>query len=379
MNVGVRRFGDGGQIAILGAGSMGRLWAALLPSSCCGFLPRLSEDTSGLEPGRSFSRQEGLPETRCEYVLVRSASPFGTNAPASRQRSGASRPWLAREVLRTPPNAAQGFGKAFPTASPESVPAPTRSRISLPWFRSVTDITLLLVTTKAGDTLSAMEGWLPHIPKNTPVILFQNGLGSQQEVAERWPDRPILVASTTEGANRPEPDVLVHAGVGDTWVGPLTDSASDYTESVVQQLAQSGLRVHAENNIVPRLWQKLVVNAGINAFTALLDCPNGAIVEAPLYRQTIDGLCTEIAALLQADTGERVTPQALRERIEAVARSTASNTSSMRADVNAGRNTEIDFINGYLVQCGQRNGIATPVNQMLVQRVQTLLPFKQSD
>jgi 2-dehydropantoate 2-reductase len=275
--------------------------------------------------------------------------------------------------------APQGFGKACLTASPDSVPAPSRSHISLPWFRSVTDISLLLVTTKAGDTLSALESWLPYIAEDTPVVLFQNGLGSQQAVARRWPDRPVLAASTTEGANRPEPNVLVHAGVGDTWVGPLTDSTSDYTESVVQQLAQSGLRVHAENNIVQQLWQKLVVNAGINVFTALLNCPNGEIVDAPLYRQSIDELCTEIAALLHADTGERATPQTLRERIEAVARSTARNTSSMRADVNAGRKTEIDFINGYLVRCGQRHGIATPVNQMLVQRVQALLPFNQSD
>ena len=343
MTAGVKRFRDGGQIAILGAGSMGRLWAALLPSSHCGFLPRLSGDTSELELGGNFSRQEGLPETRCEYVLVRSAPPS---------------------------MAAQGFGKAGLTASPST--GDVHTSVRLPWLHSAAGVELLLVTTKAGDTLPALEGWLPHIAEDTPIVLFQNGLGSQQAVAERWPDRPILAASSTEGANRPEPDVLVHAGVGETWVGPLTDSASTTTESVVQRLAQSGLQVHAENSIVPRLWQKLMVNAGINAFTALLDCPNGAIVDAPLYRQTIDGLCTEITALLQADTGERATPQALRERIEAIAKSTARNTSSMRADANAGRKTEIDFINGYLVQCGQRHGIATPVNQMLVQRVKSL-------
>jgi 2-dehydropantoate 2-reductase len=231
---------------------------------------------------------------------------------------------------------------------------------------------LLLVTTKAGDTLAALESWLPFIAEDTPIVLFQNGLGSQQTVAERWPSRPVLAASTTEGANRPEPDVLVHAGAGDTWVGALTHSASDYTEPVVQRLAHSGLRVHTENNIMPRLWQKLVVNAGINAYTALLNCPNGAIIDALFYQQTIDKLCAEIAALLQADTGERALPQVLRERIEAVAKSTANNTSSMRADVNAGRKTEVDFINGYLVQCGQRHGIATPVNQMLVQQVKAL-------
>ncbi|WP_417544684.1 ketopantoate reductase family protein [Marinobacter sp.] len=359
-------------IAILGAGSLGRLWAALLPSEHCVFLPRLSIDVSEheFEPRRSFSRQEVSPDTRCEYVLVRSAPPFGANAPASRQRSRASRPWLAREVLRTPPMAPQGFGREFLTASPDSGDAHTH--VNLPWLQSAENVKLLLVTTKAGDTLAAVNDWLPHIPDDTPVVLFQNGLGSQQTVAGRWPERPILAASTTEGANRPSPDVLVHAGAGDTWVGALTASAADHIPSVVQQLAETGLRVHAEENILRRLWQKLVVNAGINPFTALLDCPNGDILGSPLYQQNINGLCGEISVLLQAETSEAIAPEVLREQIETVARNTASNTSSMRADVMAGRKTEIDFINGYLVQCGERHGIATPVNQMLTNRVQGL-------
>ncbi|PCM46439.1 2-dehydropantoate 2-reductase [Marinobacter sp. ANT_B65] len=312
-------------IAILGAGSLGRLWAALLPSAHCGFLPRLS----GGELRRSFSLQETPPETRCEYILVRSAPPFGE----------------------------------------------ARIHVDLPWFRSAENVKLLLVTTKASDTLTALNDWLPHIPNDTPVVLFQNGLGSQHTVAERWPGRPILAASTTEGANRPSPDALVHAGAGDTWVGALTDSATYYTASIVEQLAETGLRIHAEENILQRLWQKLVVNAGINPFTALLDCPNGDILGLPLYQENIDGLCSEISVLLQAETSEAVAPEVLRERIETVARNTASNTSSMRADVMARRKTEIDFINGYLVQCGKRHGVATPVNQMLTERVQTLYRF----
>lgn len=361
------RSGGGGLIAILGAGSMGRLWAALLPSGHCGFLPRISGD---VEPRRSFSRQASLPETRCEYVLVRSVPPFGANAPASRQRSRASRPWLAREVLRTPPMAPQGFGEARLTALQDSGEA--RNHVDLPWLRSAENVELLVVTTKAGDTFAALNDWLPHIPNDTPVVLFQNGLGSQQAVAERWPARSILAASTTEGANRPSPDVLVHAGAGDTWVGALTASAAEHTASVVQQLAETGLRVHAEGSILQRLWQKLVVNAGINPFTALLDCPNGDILKSTLYQQNIDGLCSEISVLLQAETSDAIAPGVLREQIETVARNTASNTSSMRADVMAGRRTEIDFINGYLVQCGKRHGIATPVNQMLTERVQGL-------
>lgn len=334
--------GNGGLIAILGAGSLGRLWAALLPSGHCGFLPRLS----GGELRRNFSLQEVPPETRCEYTLVRSAPP--SMAP-------------------------QGFGRDFLKASPDSGEA--RIHVDLPWLRSAENVKLLLATAKAGDTLTALNDWLPHIPKDTPVVLFQNGLGSQQTVAERWPDRPVLAASTTEGANRPSQDVLVHAGAGDTWVGALTASATEYITGVVQQLAETSLRVHAEDNILQRLWQKLVVNAGINPFTALLNCPNGDILNSQFYQQNIDGLCSEISVLLQAETSEAVAAEVLRERIETVARNTASNTSSMRADVTAGRKTEIDFINGYLVQCGKRHGVATPVNQMLTERVQTLYRF----
>ncbi len=327
------RSGGSGKIAILGAGSLGRLWAALLPSGRCGFLPRLSCDkTEQDQPRWSFSHPEALPETRCEYVLVRSASPS--------------------------------------MASPDLGEA--RIHIDLPWLQSAANVELLLVTTKAGDTLSALNDWLPYIPETTPIVLFQNGLGSQQAVAERWPERPVLAASTTEGANRSSPDVVVHAGAGDTWVGGLTGSAVHYVAGVVQQLSATGLRVHSERHILQRLWQKLVINAGINPFTALLDCPNGDILGSPLYQQSVDGLCAEIACLLQAEASEVVSPAVLRERIEAVAKSTARNTSSMRADVAAGRETEIDFINGYLVQCGKHHGIATPVNQMLTDRVKAL-------
>ncbi|MEC7432745.1 MAG: ketopantoate reductase C-terminal domain-containing protein, partial [Pseudomonadota bacterium] len=62
----------------------------------------------------------------------------------------------------------------------------------------------------------------------------------------------------------------------------------------------------------------------------------------------------------------------LRETIETVARKTAANTSSMRADVQAGRTTEIDFINGYLARLGHQHGIPAQVNQMLAEQVQQL-------
>lgn len=296
-------------IGILGAGSLGRLWAALLPQDQVAFLPR--------------------PDAR---------------------------------------PAATSLSYTF-----ESVNE-TRQTITRPWLQSAENLTLLLVTTKAGDTLTALQQWLPQIPESVPVVLFQNGLGSQQAVAATWPERLILAASTTEGANRPEPDRVVHAGTGETWVGALTQEARSAVSGVVSQLGSSGLVVHGEDQILVRLWQKLVVNAGINPFTAILDCPNGDILATEFFLDHIDPLCSEIARLMAAEGIGTPTAGELRQRIETVARNTARNTSSMRGDILNGRRTEIDFINGYLVQLGQRLEIPTPVNQLLTDKVKQLSP-----
>ncbi|MBW7469435.1 2-dehydropantoate 2-reductase [Marinobacter sp. M216] len=295
-------------IAILGAGSLGRLWAASLPAHDTAFIPR---------PG----------QTPTESVTYRFQALDGTERP-----------------------------------------------VAIPWLASTDRPDLILVTTKAGDTMQAIEGMAAALPVMVPIVLFQNGLGSQQAVAERWPGRPILAASTTEGANRPSPDSVIHAGAGETWVGALTDAGQSHVAPVVERLATSAMTVHAEHHILGRLWQKLVINAGINPFTAILDCPNGDIVTADFFQAHIDDLCTEIAQLMAASGQGGSDAPALRTRIEAVARATADNTSSMRSDMLQGRPTEIDYINGYLVRLGQSLAIPTPVNQMLTERVKQLSP-----
>jgi 2-dehydropantoate 2-reductase len=301
-----------GRIAILGAGSMGQLWAGYLATGTATFIPRHEVSPETDQPALTYTFQpfEG-PE---EVVTV---------------------PYLLATAARP---------------------------------------SLLMVTTKAGDTLDAIESNLHYVSPDTPIVLFQNGMGCQQAVAERWPQRPILAASTTEGANRPAPGCTVHAGKGETWVGPLTKSVTTHLTQVVTALGTSGLTVHAEQDIQRRLWDKLIINAGINAFTAILDCPNGDILADPFYREHIDELCDEISKVMKEDIGKALPSITIRERIETVARKTARNTSSMRSDRRRGRPTEIDFINGYIVGRGHALGVDVPTNQMLTNRIKQLSP-----
>ncbi len=300
---------EDGIIAILGAGALGRLWAACLPSQTAGFVPK-----HGAVPSQPALAYQFTDDLGREQIIRR------------------------------------------------------------PWLLDLSDLSLLLVTTKAGDTLSALEGIAGQLPEACPIVLFQNGLGSQQAVASRWPRRPVLAASTTEAANRPGPDAVIHAARGCTWIGSLNDPAQALVEPVAQQLATSGLSIQVEDRILLRLWHKLVINAGINPFTALLDCPNGDIVHAPLFQDHIDELCQELAALMSTEGLPHQTPRQLRASIEQVARATAANTSSMRSDVQNGRMTEIDYINGHVAARSLALGLHAPVNQMLTERVKQRMP-----
>ena len=300
-------------IAILGAGSLGQLWAGYLPAGSAVFLSRSCSSSPDV-----VSKPSTL-EYRVKY-------PEGSGTDCEVE------------------------------VSPVTLIRPK----------------LLLVTTKAGDTLPALEQALPWLDASVPVVLFQNGLGCQQAAADRWSDRPILAASTTEGANRPEPGLLVHAGRGQTWIGGLTDSGQLGVARTVRQLSGSGLMIHAENDIHQRLWDKLVINAGINAFTAILDCPNGEILAHPLYLEHIDNLCEEVSKVMALEASHPLSAGEIRNRIQSVATSTAQNTSSMRSDFQRSRETEINVINGYIAEQGQAAGIATPVNQMLTRWVKEL-------
>lgn len=299
---------SGGVTLILGAGAMGRLWAASLPGHSCHFIPRTATATSG-----------------CEYQFQDADGDL--------------------------------FPVSIPCCKPDQ-PLPAAD--------------CLLLTTKAADAMPALERHISRLPPDLPIVLFQNGMGSQQAIAARWPERPVLAAVTTEGANRPSANLTIHAGRGQTWIGSLTAKAQPCLEAIVRHLQSSPLRVSPEPDIHQRLWQKLIVNAGINPFTALLNCANGDILDHPFYLQNIDTLCQELHWLMAREGLMAPSPESLRETIEMVAKATALNTSSMRADVLKNQTTEIDYINGYVAQRGEALGMELATNRMLAEQVRAL-------
>lgn len=220
---------------------------------------------------------------------------------------------------------------------------------------------LLLVTLKAWQVSTAVKNLAVHLPVTSPILLIHNGMGTQDEL--RSLKQPMLLGMTTQAA-RHDGNLIIHSANGTTHIGPANTLAQEYS-FLADTLHAVMPDVAWHNDITNASWRKLAVNCVINPLTALYDCPNGQLRD---YPEEVERISTEVAAVMQRE-GLHSSPEDLLKFIWQVIDSTASNISSMLQDVRAQRQTEIDYINGYLLKRARAHGIAVPENARLFEQI----------
>lgn len=210
----------------------------------------------------------------------------------------------------------------------------------------------VLVLVKAAETRAAAQIAARMSPRG--VLSLQNGW---VEELLRGPLAGVLAAQgvTTEAALREGRDVR-HTGAGDTLAPPGF-------EDLVDLLQRAGFRARIEPRIVEARMRKLLVSTCINPLTALYRIPNGMACEAP-YATHFARLAHEGAAVLRA-SGLDIDDRDALQLVADVARATARNRSSMLQDVEAGGETEVEFLTGALLQMASAHDVAAPTHQAL--------------
>ena len=234
--------------------------------------------------------------------------------------------------------------------------------------------------TKAGDRRPATGDQRPEAKElktqnsklktqRTLVVTLQNGVGNLEALAAALGDEHVGQGVTSLGATLLGPGQVRHAGMGSTIFGPPPDRMAMAELAAI--FSASGLPAELHDDLDSLVWGKLVVNAGINALTALLRVSNGALAEAAEVRALVAQAVAEAAAVAAA-RGIRLPYDDPLAHVLAVARATGANRSSMLQDVLRGSPTEIAAINGAVLREGRRLGIATPANQLLAELVAAL-------
>jgi 2-dehydropantoate 2-reductase len=215
---------------------------------------------------------------------------------------------------------------------------------------------LALVTVKSFDTPAAGRALADCDPEMTCSL--QNGLGNEKALATQLDT--VLAGTCTYGARLPAPGRVECTGIGEIALGAPDGGPSAAAERAVKALQLAGIDAVHDDGMPKRLWRKLAVNAGINPTTALAGVENGALADGPL-QDVASEAAREVARVAQEQGVELAGSEAV-AALESVVEATARNTSSMAQDVDARKRTEIDAINGAVVDRAESR---VPVNRTL--------------
>ncbi|MGE5279226.1 MAG: ketopantoate reductase family protein [Deltaproteobacteria bacterium] len=233
------------------------------------------------------------------------------------------------------------------------------------------DADLWFVCVKSYDTRAAVKRFAPHVRKEASVCSFQNGLGNLEVLEECFGAARVLAGVTQMGAARLSENVVRYSGEGETVFGRLDQTLSVGLKDLRELFVRARLPVRISRDVTAVLWSKLVLSAGINALSAVLRVPNGALIAHEGARRLMKEAVQEAYKVARRKRIKLLFDDPV-AKAESICESTAENRSSMLVDILAQRPTEVDAINGAIVRYGESLNVKVPVNTMLLDMVRTI-------
>jgi 2-dehydropantoate 2-reductase len=228
-----------------------------------------------------------------------------------------------------------------------------------------------IVSTKAMHTAPAIEA-TARVFGDGSVCSIQNGLGNEEALAEHV---SRVIRGTTFPAGRIlEPGHVQGDVRGETTIGPFEPSPAPQAaiETLADACTRAGMPTAAVHDARGPQWRKVIFNAATNPVGALTGLTHGRVCEDATLRALVSGLVDEGKAVAAAEGIELdADPE---ELIDHAARPDVAydHKASMLQDVEARRETEIDFLNGGVVRFGREHDVPTPLNEAILALVKGL-------
>ena len=222
---------------------------------------------------------------------------------------------------------------------------------------------VVLFSVKTTDNAATARAIAPLVSKDALVLSMQNGVDNVEQIraAARIAALPSVVYVA---ASVPQPGLVKHVGRGDLVVGPKNAK----TERIAALFSRASIPCRMSENIEGELWTKLVWNCALNSVSALGRAKYGQIAGSEDAWKVVETAVYEVLAVARAANIHPPgleDPQAALAGALKIATQMADALSSTAQDMNRGKRTEIDSLNGYVARRGAELGVGTPVNQAL--------------
>ena len=227
-----------------------------------------------------------------------------------------------------------------------------------------------IVATKAIHTSAAIAQVAHIFDENSAVCSVQNGVGNEELIAQHV---RYVIRGTTFPAGHPiAPGHVGYDIKGDTWIGPFEPTHTPFAkvEELAGLITRAGMNTVALKDARGAQWTKLIFNAATNPVGALTLLHHGAASRfgptAQLFNDLIsegESVAKKLGIELHGDP---------RQLVQKGANAPGKHRASMLQDVLAKRQTEVDFMNGAIVQWGEKEGVPTPLNRAIWQLIKGL-------
>jgi 2-dehydropantoate 2-reductase len=223
---------------------------------------------------------------------------------------------------------------------------------------------LAIVFTKGPQTESAMRAASHLIGLKTWVLTVQNGLGNEAAIRKAVPHARVATGMTNWAADLVGPGHVVSHGPGTVRIWSTEPEPDIVMYRIAAVLTAAGLNCVADPQAETAVWEKVAFNAGMNSVAAVTRLPVGPIADHQSGRMLVFAIVLETLAVAKA-RGLAVDADRVRRALEMSFAEHRSHQPSMLQDILAGRQTEIETINGAIVAYAEELGIDTPATKTM--------------
>jgi 2-dehydropantoate 2-reductase len=231
--------------------------------------------------------------------------------------------------------------------------------------RKVGPVDLIINFVKCYHTEAAVRGASPMIGADTAVLSLQNGWGNAPRIASIVGEERVLVGLTYHSGTLLGPGKVKHPGIGMTFVGELSGKPTERLHRVAAAFREASIETTESERILDEVWKKLALNACTLPTSALLGFFAHELVAFDGSKSLMAAILKEVVAVAQAQ-GIELDYDERWAAITGLLEKAIGGKASMLQDVEARRQTEIEVINGAIVDAGKRTGVPTPHNETMV-------------
>ncbi len=211
---------------------------------------------------------------------------------------------------------------------------------------------------------------------DTKIIIFQNGFGNDEYYLKYFAKEQVFVARVITGFTRPERHISeVTVYTEPILLGSLQNENPEVLSEIAEMITSSGINCEITCEIEKYLWAKMLYNCALNPLGAILDVNYGKLTENEYSKEIMNSIIDEIFDVIRASGYATLwdNPDDYRDLFYSkLVPDTYNHFSSTHQDIKRKIKTEIDSLNGKVIELGEKNSIDVSTNKIIYNQIKAI-------